>query len=178
MKLRLAAALLIAPLLFGCTLDTQTTEVPGSGGSGGTSMATGGMGAAAGTASSCTITNDPGTSGHPPDMTTIKLVITGTQPPCVASDCHGVGGANPLQMPQDNDAQLVHNFTTVMSTACGMPVVVPCHPELSALSKLLKGPCGDLPRMPKGCTAEDGNCVPDDFIAAVDQWITNGAPAQ
>jgi hypothetical protein len=32
--------------------------------------------------------------------------------------------------------------------------------------------------MPYGCSAEAGDCIPDDYIAAVTQWIASGAPQQ
>jgi hypothetical protein len=32
------------------------------------------------------------------------------------------------------------------------------------------------PRMPYMCTEQDGNCIPDEYIAAITQWIANGAP--
>jgi hypothetical protein len=30
--------------------------------------------------------------------------------------------------------------------------------------------------MPYGCDPELGDCIPDEYIAAVTQWIANGAP--
>ena len=66
-----------------------------------------------------------------------------------------------------------------------MPVVDPGNPSNSALVKVLREGCGNvkpnclvgtecIPRMPYDCT--DGvDCIPDDYINAVEQWITNGA---
>jgi len=80
---------------------------------------------------------------------------------------------NPLSL--QDDANLYTNLTTHISQACGnIPVVNPCKPDESALIKLLQGPCGTTPRMPYQC-AGDG-CIPANYIAAVSQWIANGAP--
>ena len=71
-------------------------------------------------------------------------------------------------------------MTSLISHNCGeLPIVSPGKPQDSALVKILKGPCGQTPRMPLGCVgADDGGCVPDEFIAAIEQWIAAGAPAQ
>lgn len=68
-------------------------------------------------------------------------------------------------------------LTMYDSKACDNRVLVsPGHPESSALVEVLKGPCSDeVPRMPNGCSEESDNCVPDDYIAAVEQWTTEGA---
>ncbi len=66
-----------------------------------------------------------------------------------------------------------------------MPVVDPGNPGNSALVKLLREGCGTvtpnclvgtacIPRMPIGCT-EGIDCIPEDYIQAVEQWITDGA---
>jgi hypothetical protein len=47
-------------------------------------------------------------------------------------------------------------LTTYLSKACGNRLLV-------------------SPRMPNGCSEESDNCVPDDYIAAVEQWTTEGA---
>lgn len=76
-----------------------------------------------------------------------------------------------------DDGQLYNNLTTYVSKACGnMQLVSKGNPTQSALLKILKGPCGDTPRMPYGCKPEDDSCIPDDYIAAISQWIANGAP--
>jgi hypothetical protein len=107
----------------------------------------------------------------------VKLVLTGTHPACNSSICHGGNGKVSLGFPVSNDNQLYAVLTQYVSTACdNMVLVSPGHPEASALVKVLKGPCSDaVPRMPNGCTEADGNCVPDDYIAAVEQWIAEGA---
>lgn len=60
---------------------------------------------------------------------------------------------------------------------CGQLVNLANPPE-SALVKLLKGPCGNSDRMPAGKCFEDGEegCVTPANIAAIEQWIANGAP--
>ena len=130
-----------------------------------------------------------GTSGSDSDIPatfeTIKLVLGGggNIMPCSAAPCHGVNGmappGKPLELPPTNDAQLYTNLTTYVSAACGnLKLVTPGDPAQSALLKILSGPCGMTPRMPYGCTADAGDCIPDDYIAAVKQWISNGAPRQ
>jgi hypothetical protein len=138
----------------------------------------GGGGAGGGSAGSAD-TGYAGGNQYPPTFATFKLVMTGTNPACTASDCHNVVSPNPLHMPEDNDDQLLTNLETAVAPDCNcMTVLVPGHPEQSAIVKLLKGPCGKLPQMPNGCKPADGNCVPDDAIAAVAQWIANGASKQ
>jgi hypothetical protein len=148
----------------------------GSGGSGGLGVAGGGSGAPAAGAS--------GTgSTIPPTFETVKLVLGGGGPitPCFAAPCHGVGGAapptKPLELPPNNDKQLHTNLTSYVSAACGnTKLVTPGNPAQSALVTILTGPCGMTPRMPYGCSADAGDCIPDEYIAAVKQWIANGAP--
>ena len=116
-------------------------------------------------------------SAQAPTWDNVKLVLTGTHPACNSSICHGGNGKVSLGFPVTNDAQLYAVLTQYVSKDCGNEVLVsPGHPEASALVKVLKGPCSDkVPRMPNGCTAQDENCVPDDYIAAVEQWIADGA---
>jgi len=135
----------------------------GSGGTGG--QATGGAGG--------------GTGGWAaaPTFDTVKLVFQGTNPPCVASDCHGLNTENILELAIDE--RLHNTLLTHMSAACGnIPVVTPGDPTRSALIHLLKGPCGETPRMPRGCIEDefDNTCVPDDYIAAIEEWVRIGAP--
>jgi hypothetical protein len=158
-------------------------------GTGAAAMSGGGTGgngntAAAGNVGGAGTPNTAGTSGDgasvsdvPATWDTLKLVLTGTHPPCNSSICHNGNGKVSLGFPVANDDQLYSVLTQYVSMACdNLVLVVPGHPEQSALVKVLKGPCSDqVPRMPNGCTDADGNCVPDDYIAAVEQWITNGA---
>jgi hypothetical protein len=83
----------------------------------------------------------------------------------------------PLELPTNNDQLLYANLTSYVSKACNnTKLVTPSNPAQSALLTILKGPCGATPRMPFGCSAEAGDCIPDEYVAAVAQWIANGAP--
>ena len=119
----------------------------------------------------------------PATFATVKLVLGGGGGimPCSAAPCHGVNGmappARPLELPPMDDQQLYTNLTSYVSKACGeIKLVEPGNPTRSALVSILKGPCGMTPRMPYGCSAEAGDCIPDEYIAAVEQWIASGAP--
>jgi hypothetical protein len=97
------------------------------------------------------------------------------------SGCHTEMG-NPLQMPQDD--KLYTTVTTYMTANCGM-LVNKANPSMSAIVKLLQGSCGGTPRMPymlcfDGDTdvGPDAPCIPPDTIAAIQAWITKGAPQQ
>ena len=155
-------------------------------GSGGTSVA--GTGATAGASGAAVSGNGAagaagGDSGIPATFDTVKLVLGGggNIMPCAAAPCHGVNGmappGRPLELPPNNDQQLYTNLTSYVSVACGnVKLVSPGNPAQSALIKILSGPCGMTPRMPYGCSADAGDCIPDEYIAAVTQWIMNGAP--
>lgn len=121
---------------------------------------------------------NPSASDIPPTFETLKLVLTGTRPPCNAADCHGPGGPNPLQYPVNDGDKLYAVLTQHVSAECGnMKVVTPGHPERSALVKVLKGPCSSkVPQMPNGCTPEANNCLPPEYVAAIERWIALGAP--
>jgi hypothetical protein len=97
--------------------------------------------------------------------------------PCAAAPCHAAGGmappGNPLTL-QDTPA-LYANLTSYVAQDCGnIKLVTPGKPEDSALLKILRGPCGVVPRMPYMCSGDA--CIPDDYIAALSQWIANCAP--
>jgi len=82
----------------------------------------------------------------------------------------------PLNVQESHNNQLYTHLTTYTSKACGSIALVKAgDPEGSALIKILKGPCGSTPRMPYQCVASAGSCIPDEYIAAVAQWIANGA---
>ncbi|HET6333535.1 MAG TPA: hypothetical protein VFG30_10000 [Polyangiales bacterium] len=126
-----------------------------------------------------------GGSAIPPTFETVKLVLQGGGPimPCAAAPCHGVNGmappARPLELPPNDDQKLYTNLTSYVSTACGnTKLVTPGNQAQSAILTILKGPCGMTPRMPYMCSDADGNCIPDEYIAAIAQWIANGAPKQ
>lgn len=124
-----------------------------------------------------------GDSAIPATFATVKLVFGGggAVMTCAAAPCHGVGGiappGDPLALPTNDDALLYTNLTSYVSKACNnMPLVTPGAPAQSALLSILSGPCGTTPRMPFGCSAEAGDCIPDEYVAAVAQWIADGAP--
>jgi hypothetical protein len=188
------AIVAILALLAGC--GGQDDPAPANtGGSpvGGASAASGGSGglgsagrntAAVGGGSSTAGASGSG-STVPATFATVKLVFGGGGGimTCSAAPCHGVHGMappdNPLELPPNDDQQLYKNLTSHVSKACNdTKVVNPGNPAQSALVTILKGPCGRTPRMPYGCSAQAGDCIPDEYIAAVTQWIANGAPQQ
>jgi hypothetical protein len=123
-----------------------------------------------------------GSSALPATFATVKLVFGGGGGimTCAAAPCHGLHGMappnHPLELPTNDDALLYTNLTTYVSKACSNKLVTPGDPTQSALLKILRGPCGMTPRMPYGCSADAGDCIPDEYIAAVEQWIKSGAP--
>jgi hypothetical protein len=104
---------------------------------------------------------------------TVRQVVV--QAHCADASCHN-GEAKPRLQ---DDATLHATLTSHISEACGhIPVVTPGDPEQSALVKLLKGPCGELPRMPNGCISEpieEYTCLPPDYIDAIERWVALGA---
>lgn len=145
-----------------------------SGSSGGITTTTAGAG---GTGSVTTDTSTTGTTMIEPSFDTLKLVIDYAS--CAAADCHGGNEFNELDLRITD--QLYTELTTTMSADCGnIPVLTPGNPAQSALVMLLKGPCGELERMPRGCIQNEfeNNCVPDEYITAIEQWVAMGAPQQ
>jgi len=114
----------------------------------------------------------------PPTFATLRFVLTATMPPCAASDCHHVGGPNRLQYAVKDPDRLYETITHHISVDCGnIPVVMPGSPEKSALVKVLKGPCSaKVPQMPNGCQPALGNCLPANYVTAIERWISAGAP--
>lgn len=175
----------------GLTTAGLTTGSTGSTSTGSTSMGststgglttgnamgtTGGMATTGGATTGGTCDTSGGGTVIDPTFATFKAIIAYSNPTCAASDCHGNNEANALNLLGD-DATIYNNLLNTMSVACGnIPVVDPGYPENSALVMLLKGPCGDLERMPRLCNDIDCNCVPDNYIAAIEQWIANDAP--
>jgi hypothetical protein len=174
-----AIGLAVTSLLSGC--GDQTGGNPG--------VTAGGLGGLGAGGSSTAVTacgsGGAGTAGSSiaPTFETVKLVIQGGGPimTCSAAPCHGANGnappGRPLALPSNDDQLLYTNLTSYVSTACGnLKLVTPCDPAQSALPRILSGPCGTTPRMPYMCSSQDGNCVPDEYIAAIRQWIASGAP--
>ena len=138
--------------------------------------AAGGTGAAGASGAAAAV------GGIPASFATVKLVLGGGGGimPCFAAPCHGLNGKappdHPLELPVTDDPRLYTTLTTYVATACaGRKLVVPGKPEQSALVSILGGPCGATPRMPYGCSSEAGDCIPDEYIAAIARWIAGGA---
>jgi hypothetical protein len=190
------SGMVVAAPVIGCADHANQNPSSSSGGLGGVGAGgqmTPGMGCGLGSAGAASGISGGGTNGGgssggssiPATFETVKLVIQGGGPimTCSAAPCHGLNGmappGRPLALPSNDDQLLYTNLTSYVSTACGnVKLVTPCDPAGSALPKILSGPCGTTPRMPYMCTAQDGNCIPDEYIAAISQWIANGAPRQ
>jgi hypothetical protein len=166
----LAGAVFTSLVSFGCAggLTDGPTGAGGTTGTGG-----------AGGAPACV--PQGGTTTPPATFTTVKAAMVGFDAieSCAANPCHPKFGMappdNPLVLQQDMD--LYRNMTAYVSKACGnIPFVNPGKPNESALIKIISGPCGNTPRMPFQCNAEEGQCLPPDWIAAISQWIANCAP--
>jgi hypothetical protein len=126
-----------------------------------------------------------GAGAVPATFATVKMAFGGGGGimPCSAAPCHGVNGVappdHPLELHPTDDQRMYTTLLSYVSKACSnMKLVEPCRPAQSALITILKGKCGTTPRMPYGCTTETGDCIPDDYITAVEKWIANGAPRQ
>lgn len=146
----------------------------GNGGGSGTSMASAGGAGGSGT------TGAAGTGSTSPPIPatwdTVKLVLSGTRPPC--NGCHGNQGSGGFRINIGNDSQLFKSLTTTVAKDCGNnPIVTPGDPTKSALLEILQGDCSvKTPRMPPGCVDGDSSCVPPEYITALSQWISAGAP--
>lgn len=126
-----------------------------------------------------------GAGAVPATFATVKMAFGGGGGimPCSAAPCHGVNGVappdHPLELHPTDDQRLYTTLLSYVSKACNnMKMVEPCKPAQSALVTILKGSCGVTPRMPFGCTSEADDCIPADYIAAIETWIANGAPRQ
>jgi hypothetical protein len=146
-----------------------------------------GLGGASGSASGgASTTGSGGGETQPATWATVKAVLTGTQPPCNSSLCHGNGTMNPNAahpfLVVDDENKLYTTITTYVTTSAAgsVPLVDKSNPANSGLVQILKGPLGNTPRMPAGCDSPGGgdNCVPPEYIAAITQWIANGAKMQ
>jgi hypothetical protein len=145
-----------------------------TGGVGGSGTSGGGAGGSAGSNGGATTGGSGGGEIIPPTFDTLKLVLKSNLG-CLGADCHG--GGNQQAPTLTISDKLYTTLTTTMSPDCGnIPLVKPGKPDESALVKIIKGPCGSIDRMPLGCTEQDDNCVPAEYIAAITQWVANGAP--
>jgi len=181
-----ATTVAVLALLAGCgaQTDSDSGSLGGSpaGSEGGSSRAgEGGAGGSASAGAPSSAGTDGGSS-IAPTFATLKLVLQGGGPvmPCAAAPCHGVNGmappGDPLELPPNDDQRLYANLTHYVSKACGdLALVVPGNPAASALPKILTAPCGMTPRMPYMCSDRDGNCIPAEYVAAITEWIAQGA---
>ena len=177
-------ALLLA--LGACSSEVETPAA--SGGSAGTGMTVAGASAGVPAATAGTAgTTSAGTGGSSsgggggaagsgggapqPTFEGVKAMI---QASCFGGLCHDLA-EHPLKLKLDD--ALYTTLTTYSTEHCG-PLVKVGSPQESALVKLLKGPCGETERMPYGKCNQDGDegCVSPAAIAALEQWITSGAP--
>jgi hypothetical protein len=134
--------------------------------------AVGGGGAPSSTGGATTATGGSGGEDLPPTFTIVKAILASNQGMCSAAPCH----PSSARLNLVDNAELLKRMTSFMSQACGMPFVTPGDPEMSAFVKILKGPCGDIPQMPYQCIpGMFGTCLPDEYVAAIEQWIENGA---
>jgi hypothetical protein len=179
-NLTFAAAFAFLLPVAACSSNDGGGTIGAGGGMGGSSAVGSGGASATDGGQSTGTGGSGGGSTRPATFETVKAVLQGGGPyaPCIS--CHVVGGASPPSNPLilSIDGQLYTNLTTHISKDCGNnPVVNPGKPNQSALVQILKGPCSAVTlRMPLGCTDDQGNCIPADYIAAIAQWIANGAP--
>jgi len=113
-----------------------------------------------------------------------STVTTIINEPCGSASCHN-GETEPHMswMSPADDEPLYATLTTATSSLCGgIPLITPGQPESSALLKIIKGECepmeqGMSSRMPFGCDPDPlyGNCLAPNVIAAIEEWIQNGA---
>jgi len=170
------------------TTGTASTS-SGSTGTTGAATTTGTTGATTGTTGATTgAATTTGTTGGAvvpgPNFETMVVVATQNPLNCSSSDCHG-GFEGRLDL---REATLYESVTSWSSEVCGKPVISPGDPDGSALIQVLTTGCGNvtpdcmigtecIPRMPLECV--DGvDCIPPEYIDALRQWITNGAPRE
>jgi hypothetical protein len=138
--------------------DPTNPSLAGTGGAGG------GVGSGTGGAS-CTPGSTAGYANYPGVKDILHFY-------CGGSGCHNEGQAPKFF----DDATLYSTLTTYKVAGCQNRVLVkPCSPDDSALVLVPQGMCAMVEKMPKGCV---DNCVVPDDLAAIRQWIANGAPMQ
>ena len=166
--------------------STSTAGATGAGGTAGqsTSMAGSGGAASGGDASGgapsggvppgwLTVTDVDYSIVPGPNFETVRLMFEAAQ--CTGSSCH-YGGRNHFQMGKAAD-QLYSYMMSFKTLQCGK-LIDTANPSQSALVKYLRGPCGDIDRMPAMKCFDDGDelCVPEYYIQAIEAWIAKGAP--
>lgn len=164
----------------GSTTSTSTsaggTATSGAGGGGGDGGSGGDGAGGSNTGGSSPVGAGGSASTIEASFETLKLVITRST--CTDASCHN-GEAQPTLTRQMTDDELYETMISYVSEACGdIPLVTPGNPEQSALIKILKGPCGEIARMPNGCVSEpieEYTCIPWEYIDALERWVASGA---
>jgi hypothetical protein len=112
-----------------------------------------------------------------PTFETLKGILQGSYG-CTGSDCHAGSEHTPMQLVIDDS--LYSYLTTHVSTGCcNLKVVDPGYPARSAIIRVLKGECGEISQMPNRCIpGPNGDCLPVNYVTAIEQWIAAGAPQQ
>jgi hypothetical protein len=156
---------------------TGGADAAGTGGasSGGAAPSTGGA-TSSGGATSNEIT---------PTFANFQNVITYAS--CAGSDCHG-GGHNPLDLSREGLYERLIDPNQISEICGNLPVITPGNPAQSALFVIMTDGCWTtemkggvevdvLLRMPAGCTVTDSgsDCVPQEYLDAIEQWILDGA---
>ncbi len=142
--------------------------------SGGSTSAAGGSAQGGGIPLGWTVGGGVDTSMVPgPNFETVRVMFEGV--PCSGSNCHN-GGRNHFQVGKPAD-ELYSYMMSFRTLECGK-LIDKANPAESALVKYLRGPCGGIERMPQFKCVEDSDewCVPEYYIAAIEQWIADGAP--
>jgi hypothetical protein len=117
----------------------------------------------------------------PATFATVKSLLEGTLGAygCTGVDCHREGSTHtPMQLPL-GDTLYTTLTTHVSAECCNLKVVEPGYPARSALIRALKGSCGDVAQMPNHCIpGPEGDCLPSNYVEAIEQWVAAGAPQE
>lgn len=159
-----------------------TGGLTGTGGQGTGGQSAGGQaqggnsagGSASGGASSGGQSNGSGgAAAVPATFETFKDVVLEK---CGGQGCHN-DPQNPLQM-KFTDSNLYKTITTHKVAKCSNMLAISAgKPQESAIIKVITGGCGSISRMPPSCEDDtDASCVAKETIAALTQWVMNGAP--
>lgn len=108
-----------------------------------------------------------------PNFDTVRLMFEAAG--CSGSSCH-YGGRNHFQMGKAPD-ELYKYMLSFRTLSCGK-LIDTANPAESAIVKYLRGPCGDIERMPsfKCFDGTEEWCIPEYYIQFIQDWIAQGAP--
>lgn len=108
-----------------------------------------------------------------PNFETVRLMFEAAG--CSGSSCH-FGGRNHFQMGKAPD-ELYKYLMSFKTLECGK-LIDTANPAESAIVKYLRGPCGDIERMPsfKCFDGTEEYCIPEYYIQLIQDWIAKGAP--